>query len=152
MVGSGDMEAKCIEQAARMGLSGKLLFSPFLRGKEVDRAYQMADLFVMPSVSEPFGIVALEAMRNGTPVLASKQSGAIEVSDNIERVDFWDTDLMAKKVLELVNDPEQLAAMREAGTRDLDHLTWKNSAGRLQEIYEEVRGGMQLPSFQPAHA
>ncbi len=80
MVGSGDMEQPCIEMAAKLGLTGKILFSPFLRGTDVNRAYKLADLFIMPSVSEPFGLVALEAMQNGIPTIISRQSGVAEVS------------------------------------------------------------------------
>ncbi|MFH1682845.1 MAG: glycosyltransferase family 4 protein, partial [Candidatus Woesearchaeota archaeon] len=92
MAGRGDMEEQMIEQAAALGLSDKFLFAGFLRGAEIDRMYQMADVYVMPSVSEPFGITPLEAMRNDVPVIISKQSGVSEVITHCLKVDFWDVD------------------------------------------------------------
>jgi glycogen(starch) synthase len=138
MVGSGDMEKACIERAAAMGLTGKVLFSSFLRGEDVDRAYQMADLFIMPSVSEPFGLVALEAMQNGTPVIASKQSGVVEVSPNLIKVDFWDSNAMSASVLSVLNHPQEARALVHGGLQDVLHLSWQRAAERLHEIYQEL--------------
>jgi glycosyltransferase involved in cell wall biosynthesis len=143
LVGSGDMRERCIEEAAQSGLTGKILFSSFLRGKDVDRAYQLADLFVMPSVSEPFGIVALEAMQNGTPVLASKQSGVIEVTNNIVSIDFWDIDAMRNAVLNLLKDPNYRNHLITEGRNDLYHLTWQQSAQVMKNIYQEVYNSFQ---------
>lgn len=144
MVGSGDMEKRCIEEAAATGMTGKILFSSFLRGKDVDRAYQLADLFVMPSVSEPFGIVALEAIQNGTPVIVSKQSGVAEVSNNIAKVDFWDTKEMANKTLHILHNPEYADQLNRGGKEDLKNLTWGHSAKKLKEVYSDV-----ITSFKP---
>lgn len=138
MVGSGDMEATLVEQAARAGLAGRLLFSSFLRGADVDRAYQMADLFVMPSVSEPFGIVALEAVQNGTPVLASKQSGVCEVLPTALPVDFWDTELMTKTVLNLLAKPKERQKLQQQSQLILPQLTWKQSAQKLHQLYQQL--------------
>jgi glycogen(starch) synthase len=137
MVGSGDKERECIEAAAAAGLTGKILFSSFLRGTDVDRAYQLADLFVMPSVSEPFGLVALEAIHNGTPVIISKQSGVSEVSDNMVKVDFWDVEAMSKAVIHLLHHPEAAARLAQAGKNDLPNITWKKSAEKIRAIYQE---------------
>lgn len=138
MVGSGDMERKCIESAARQGLTGKMLFSSFLRGVDVDRAYQLADLFVMPSVSEPFGIVALEAIQNGTPVLVSKQSGVAEVTNNMVKVDFWDTDKMASEVVSILRSPARRLKLKKGGLADLTRLTWNDSGKALHDVYQDV--------------
>lgn len=138
MVGSGDMERKCIEQAARAGLTGKMLFSSFLRGVDVDRAYQLADLFVMPSVSEPFGIVALESMQNGTPVLVSKQSGVAEVSEHFIKVDFWDIEKMTEEVLAVLKSPARRRKLLRGGTKDLNRLSWHHSARTLHQVYRSV--------------
>lgn len=138
MVGSGDMEKRCIEESARLGLTGKLLFSSFLRGNDVNRAYQLADLFVMPSVSEPFGIVALEAMQNGTPVLVSKQSGVAEVSKHVIKVDFWDIAKMQQEVLAVLAKPSYRQRLRTGATADLQRLTWDVAATKLQTIYRQV--------------
>jgi glycogen(starch) synthase len=144
MVGSGDMERKCIEDAARAGLTGKMLFSSFLRGIDVDKAYQLADLFVMPSVSEPFGIVALEAIQNGTPVLVSKQSGVAEVTEHMIKVDFWDIEKMTEEVLHVLKTPGRGHALRSGGLRDLTHLSWHDSGKALNAIYEEVARSFSL--------
>jgi glycosyltransferase involved in cell wall biosynthesis len=138
MVGSGDMEKRMIEYSASLGLTGKVLFSSFLRGKDVDRAYQLADLFVMPSVSEPFGIVALEAMQNGTPTLVSNQSGVAEVSQNILKVDFWDIPAMRDAVLSVVHNDGHAESLRAAGHADLQNLTWDHAAAKMHEVYDEV--------------
>ncbi len=138
MVGSGDMEQKCIEDAARAGLTGKMLFSSFLRGVDVDRAYQLADLFVMPSTSEPFGIVALEAIQNGTPVIVSKQSGVSEVSENMIKVDFWNIEQMAQEVHQVLSNPAKRKLMRNGGRKDLLHLSWQDSGRALELVYQDV--------------
>ncbi|CAN5163899.1 glycosyltransferase family 4 protein [soil metagenome] len=145
MVGSGDMEKRCIEEAAATGLTGKMLFSSFLRGTDVDKAYQLADLFVMPSVSEPFGIVALEAMQNGTPTLVSKQSGVSEVSDNVMKVDFWNIEEMTASVLHTLKNPDHHAALKAGGHKDLQHLTWDHAAEKMNQVYQDILG-----SFAPA--
>ena len=144
MVGSGDMEKRCIEEAAATGLTGKILFSSFLRGKDVDKAYQLADLFVMPSVSEPFGIVALEAIENGTPVIVSNQSGVAEVSNNLVRADFWDTKAMADATLNILHNPDYAKQLKLGGKEDLKNLTWNHSASKLKQVYQDV-----ISSFQP---
>lgn len=138
MVGSGDMEKCMIEESAKLGLTGTILFSSFLRGSDVDRAYQLADVFVMPSVSEPFGIVALEAMQNGTPVIVSKQSGVAEVSNNIIKVDFWDVHNMAKSVLHVLHDPHAKHQLIAGGKNDLLNLTWTQAAQVMRDVYQDV--------------
>jgi glycosyltransferase involved in cell wall biosynthesis len=150
MVGSGDMETRCIELSARTGLTGKVLFSSFLRGKDVDRAYQLADLFVMPSVSEPFGIVALEALQNGTPALVSKQSGCAEVSDNIIKVDFWDIPKMAEETLHVLHSHDHAQHLIHHGQQDLNHLTWDHSAAALKSVYDDVIERFRAQQLQPA--
>lgn len=147
MVGSGDMEQQCIELAARMGLTGKILFSSFLRGEDVTRAYQLADLFVMPSVSEPFGLVALEALQNGTPAIVSKQSGVAEVSKNLIQVDFWDTNKMADSVFQVLQHPDFADTLRQGGRADLHQLSWLKAAEKIQAIYQEL-----LPVPVPVYA
>jgi glycogen(starch) synthase len=144
MVGSGDKQQESIELAARMGLTGKILFSPFLRGTDVNRAYQLADVFVMPSVSEPFGLVALEAAHNGTPVIISKQSGVAEVSPHMVQLDFWDVPAMTEAVLKLLDDPDYALSMVKASRQDLTHLTWHKAATKMQAIYAEVLGARKL--------
>ena len=149
LVGSGDMEHRCKELAAKAGLTGKILFGSFMRGSDVDRAYQMADLFVMPSVSEPFGLVALEALQNGTPALVSKTSGVSEVSNNLIKADFWDIEDMRDKVLEVLHNPDYARALVRGGQEDLKHLTWHDSARKLHTVYRDM---IKSVAATPAHA
>lgn len=145
LVGSGDKEKQCIEEAARMGLTGKILFSSFLRGKDVDRAYQLANLFVMPSVSEPFGIVALEAIKNGTPVIVSRQSGVKEVLPDVTHVDFWDIDAMSEAVLHSLHNPAESYGKANKARAELVNLSWQNSAHRLQGVYQNLTSSLASP-------
>ncbi|UCD48875.1 MAG: glycosyltransferase family 4 protein [Phycisphaerales bacterium] len=142
MAGSGDMMHRVIEMAAEMGIGSKVLFTGFLRGDDVKKAYQMADLYVMPSVSEPFGIVALEALAHGVPVLMSKQSGASEVLRHVLKVDFWDTDQMANKIVTVLRNPPLRSTLREHGNMEVRRLGWDGAAERCVKIYAEMVVGI----------
>ncbi len=148
MVGTGDMEKRCIEESARLGLTGKMLFSTFLRGADVDHAYQLADLFVMPSVSEPFGIVALEAIQNGTPALVSKQSGVAEVSEHLIKTDFWDLNGMRNAVLTVLHNQDHAEKLKKGAMNDLSHLSWTHAAKSLHNVYASLMPAeMAVPIF-----
>ncbi len=136
--GSGDMEYQLIEEVARYGISDRVFFTGFLRGEELRKAYKMSDLFVMPSVSEPFGITPLESLVNGTPVLISKQSGVSEVISNVLKVDFWDVDEMANKILTTLNQEPLLESLRKNGEKDVQKVTWENSADKCIDIYNSL--------------
>ncbi|MBW2999772.1 glycosyltransferase family 4 protein [Candidatus Woesearchaeota archaeon] len=141
IVGSGDMEPDIIEKAAELGISKNVLFSGFLKGKDVDRAYAMADLYVMPSISEPFGITPLEAMRNNTPVLISKQSGVSEVLSHALKVDFWDVDAMADKILAVLQYPILKEALQQNGSTEVTRFNWDIPASKCIEVYNKMIGG-----------
>ena len=138
IAGSGDMESFIIEKAAELGIADKVLFAGFLQGEDVDRVYKMADLYVMPSVSEPFGITALEAMRNGTPVLISKQSGVSEVIQHCLTADFWDIDEMTNQILAVLKYNALKKALKQNAQKDLSNLTWENSAQKCLKIYQQL--------------
>ena len=138
IAGSGDMEAQIIEQAAELNIADKVLFAGFLRGKDLAQAYQMADLFIMPSVSEPFGLTPLESLTCGAPVLISKQSGVSEVIFHCLKTDFWNTDEMADKVLAILGYPELQESLKENGMREVKKFNWQDSAKKCIEIYQEV--------------
>ena len=104
IAGSGDMEWQLIRQATQMGIADKVFFAGFARGDELNTLYRSADLFILPSVSEPFGLTPLESLMNGTPVLISKQSGVSEVLRHALKVDFWDTDEMANKIISVLKN------------------------------------------------
>jgi len=140
VAGSGDMLPQMIEKAAKLGISDKVIFSGFLRGKEVDKAFQMADVYIMPSVSEPFGITPLEAMKNGTPCIISKQSGVSEVIKNVFKVDFWDIDEMVNQIIGILHYPKLHETLIEKGLEEVHTITWDGSAIKLIDIYEGVKG------------
>ena len=140
MAGSGDMVRRTIEMAAEMGIGHKVLFTGFLRGGDVDKVFRMADLFVMPSVSEPFGLVPLEALRNDVPVIISKQSGVAEVLTHALKVDFWDIDEIANKIVAVLRHPPLQATLREHGNFEVRKLSWQDSAGQCMEVYDKALG------------
>lgn len=146
MVGSGDMFPHIIEEAANLGIGDKVLFADFMSGDDVDKAYQMADVYVMPSISEPFGITALEAIANGTPTIISKQSGVSEVVKNCLLADFWDVDEMANKILAVLNYPALKETLVEEGLGEVGGFSWDTSAQKCIDVYgkaiSEVHGGM----------
>jgi glycogen synthase len=143
--GSGDMERQMMEYAADQGIAAHVLFSGFLRGAEQHEAYSLADLFVMPSVSEPFGIVALEAMHLGTPVIVSKQSGVSEVIAHALKVDFWDTEELANKILSSLAHPPLRETLRENAAREARFLTWDKTAERVDRIINALHARSPLP-------
>ena len=140
VAGSGDMALRMIELAAGMGIGHKVLFTGFLRGADVERVFKMADCYVMPSVSEPFGIAPLEAMSHDTPVIISKQSGVSEVLTHALKVDFWDIDEMANKIVAVLKYPPLSQTLREHGQFEVRRLTWDGAAERCVQIYNAVSG------------
>ena len=138
IAGTGDMEPFIIEKAAEIGIAKNVLFTGFLKGEDIDKAYQMADLYVMPSVSEPFGITPLEAMRNNTPVLISKQSGVSEVINHCLKVDFWDINEMANKMLSVLNYDALQKSLIDNAIEEVKQFNWKNPAKKCLDIYNDV--------------
>jgi len=138
MAGSGDMEFQMMNEAAVMGISDKVLFTGFLRGGELNQIFKMADLFVMPSVSEPFGIAALESIINGTPVIISKQSGVSEIVQNALKVDFWDTDEMTDKILSVLKHPSLQNTLRDNGKNEIGIFSWDMAARQCLELYNSL--------------
>ena len=140
IAGSGDMITQCIRQAAELGLGRYVTFTGFLRGDDVNEIFRMADLFVMPSVSEPFGIAPLEALSHDVPVIISRQSGVSEVLKHVLKVDFWDTDEMANKILAVLRHPPLQRTLRQHGRIDVGQLSWADSASKLADIYRDLTG------------
>jgi glycosyltransferase involved in cell wall biosynthesis len=138
LAGSGDMIRRMIELAAEMGIGHKVLFTGFLRGADVERAYRMADLYVMPSVSEPFGLAALEALSHNVPVLISKQSGVGEILHHALKVDFWDIDEMANKIIAVLRHPPLHATLRQHGSFEVQKLSWTDAARGCLDVYSAI--------------
>lgn len=138
MSGSGDMEHYLIEETARLKIADKVIFSGFLRDDQLNKLYQNADLFVMPSVSEPFGITALEAIANGAPVLISKQSGVQEVLKHALKVDFWDVDEMVNKILAVLRHKPLSKVLTKNASQEIKNISWEKAAQKVNEIYWQL--------------
>ncbi len=138
IVGSGDMTYQIIEQAAYFGISDKVFFPGFLRGEELEKIYQSADLYVMPSVSEPFGLVALEALSNKVPVIVSKQSGAAEVIRHSLKVNFWDTDDLANKIVSVLKNDSLRNSLSKYGHKEIFKCTWDSAADKCIKVYNQL--------------
>jgi glycosyltransferase involved in cell wall biosynthesis len=141
MVGSGDMMPNVIHEAYHLGIMDKFLFTGFLRGQDAHRAFQMADLYVMPSVSEPFGLVALESMANGTPTIISKQSGVSEVVQNALKVDFWDVDEMANKIVGVLRHSELHHELSKNSFEEIQGFSLEEPARKCIDCYDELLRG-----------
>ena len=138
IVGSGDMMPEMIEKATHLEIADKVLFAGFLTGSDIGKAYQMADLYVMPSVSEPFGITPLEALNNETPVIISKQSGVSEVLKNCLKVDFWDTQEIASKILAVLEHKPLKETLSHEGHEEVNKLSWDDAAQGCINVYNKV--------------
>ena len=138
VAGSGDMEMRMISEASYLGIMDKVMFTGFLRGDEKDKIYQAADVYVMPSVSEPFGITPLEAVANGTPVLVSKQSGVSEVLNHVLKADFWDIDDMADKILAVLKHKSLTSDLRAESSKELPNINWEKAAEKCITIYKQL--------------
>ncbi len=140
MAGSGDMLYRMIRRVGQLGISNRFQFAGFLKGEDVDRLFSISDVYVMPSVSEPFGISPLEAMRSSVPVIISKQSGVAEVLKYAVKVDFWDVDALSDAIYGLLNYQGLSKMFRNHGREEVDNLKWDNSARNVKKVYESVAG------------
>ncbi len=138
MAGSGDMEHQLIEEAAARGIADRLFFTGFLRDNDWQVMYRSADVFVMPSVSEPFGLAPLEAMMHNVPVIVSRQSGVSEVLDHALKVDFWDTDALAQKIIAVLGHRSLRTMLRERGRSEAERLDWDAAAEKCIQLYNRV--------------
>lgn len=139
VAGSGELLPELINLACRLGIANKVLFTGKITDEEVNNIYEAADVYVMPSVSEPFGLTALEAASHGTPIIISKNSGAKEVLKHCLEVDFWDTDEIANKIISLLKYPPLGNEMRQNAFKALDRISWKNQAEQVLDIYKNIQ-------------
>ncbi len=140
MAGKGDMLNRMIRRVAHLGISTKFHFTGFLEGREVDELLYISDVYVMPSVSEPFGISPLEAIRSNTPVIISKQSGVAEVLKHAIKVDFWDIDALANYIYGLLHYDALSKMFVKHGKEEVDGLLWEDAAVKVKDIYKNVTG------------
>ena len=138
MAGSGYMMNHVIRRVARLGIADRFHFTGFLKGDDVHKMFQLSDVYIMPSVSEPFGISPLEAMRANVPVIISKQSGVAEVLDYAVKVDYWDVDAMADAIYGFVKYPALAKMFSTKGLEEVTGLKWNNAAAKIKDVYEDA--------------
>ena len=138
MAGSGDMMNRAIRQVAKLGIADRFHFTGFLRGADVQKMFALSDVYIMPSVSEPFGISPLEAMRSNVPSIISYQSGAAEILKYAFKVDFWDVDAMADDIYALLQYPALSSFAAKQGLDEVNALKWDHATAKLKTIYESL--------------
>lgn len=138
MAGDGDLMNKMVRRVAELKIGHRFHFTGFLRGDALTNIFKISDLFIMPSVSEPFGIVPIEAMRHEVPVIVSKQSGVAEILPDALKVDFWDVELLTKQILDILNKPAKTKKMIQRNNELVKELNWDKPAERVLEVYERV--------------
>jgi len=138
MAGAGDREEAAIAAAEGLGIRGRVLFTGFLPSRELTRLYAEADVFVLPSVSEPFGIAALEALAQGTPAIVARGAGVSEVVKNVLEVDFGDVEDLASKIITVLTSPRIARRFAARGRQEVRRLSWKDSARKCLAVYAEL--------------
>jgi len=137
MAGSGELLERMINWTASLGIADRFHFTGFLKGDDVFRMFSISDVYVMPSVSEPFGISPLEAMQSNVPTIISNQSGVAEILKYAIKTDFWDVDAMADAIYGLLNYPSLSEMFRKYGKEEVDNMKWENSARRVYSVYRD---------------
>ncbi len=140
MAGSGDMMNKMIALAAKRGIADRFHFTGFLRGRQVYEMLKASDVYIMPSVSEPFGISPLEGMQMGVPSIISKQSGCAEILQNVIKTDYWDIDAMADAIHSIISYPAMYETLKQQGMEELKGITWEKAGQKVIDIYRRVTG------------
>lgn len=138
MAGSGDMMDQMVRLAASRNISDRFHFTGFMKGKQVYEVLKSSDVYVMPSVSEPFGISPLEAMQCGVPSIISKQSGCAEILDYAVKVDYWDIEAMADAIYGIITYPAMYQFLKEEGKREVDNIKWEYAGQKVRRIYDQV--------------
>ena len=138
IAGSGDMEPLLLGEVSRLGISKHVIFAGFLRGDELSSLYKAADAYVMPSVSEPFGLTSLEALVHGTPVIMSKQSGVSEVVRHALKVDFWDVDELTNTIVAVLQNAPLRNTLQRYGQEEVKHMSWDHAARSCVAVYRRV--------------
>ena len=137
MAGSGELLEKMIHWTSALGISDRFHYTGFLKGDDVTRMFSISDVYVMPSVSEPFGISPLEAMQSNVPSIISHQSGVAEILKYAFKVDFWDVDALADAIYGLLNYPSLSEMFKKYGVEEVNNMKWENSGKKVHSIYQE---------------
>ena len=138
MAGSGDMMDQMIRLVAERGIADRFHFPGFMKGKQVYEVLKASDVYIMPSVSEPFGISPLEAMQCSVPSIISKQSGCAEILDKCIKTDYWDIHAMADAIYSICTYPAMYEYLKEEGKKEVDEIKWENVGYKVRGIYDEV--------------
>ena len=138
MAGSGDMMDAMVKLAAKRGIADRFHFTGFLRGRQVYEMLKASDVYIMPSVSEPFGISPLEAMQMGVPSIISKQSGCAEILKNVIKIDYWDIDAMADAIHSIISYPAMYDFLKDEGLEEMKEITWEKAGKKVINIYNQV--------------
>ena len=138
VAGAGDLLPQIIERVAQLNMSSNFHFTGFLSGDQVDRIWSLTDVYVMPSVSEPFGIVPLEAIQGDVPVILSNQSGVSEVMPHAIKVDFWDTKAVAAAICSVLRYESLSLVLRQKSKQHIQHLTWDKAASEVKDLYHDL--------------
>ena len=138
MAGSGELLTRMLHRVATLRIANKFHFTGFLKGDDVYRMFSISDVYVMPSVSEPFGISPLEAMQSNVPVIISKQSGVSEVLQYALKINFWDVDAMADAIYGLLSYPALSEMFKRLGKEEVDNMKWENSAQHVYKVYKDI--------------
>ncbi|MDO8944395.1 MAG: glycosyltransferase family 4 protein, partial [Desulfobacterales bacterium] len=140
MAGAGDMMERMVERVGELGIGDRFHFTGFLQGEEIERIFSLSNLYVMPSVSEPFGISPLEAMMYDVPVILSRQSGVSEILKHALKIDFWDVQEIASKIIAILTYPVLAGEMAEQAREERRKIRRKTAAERIEAIYGEAAG------------
>ncbi|MDE7336163.1 MAG: glycosyltransferase, partial [Muribaculaceae bacterium] len=138
MAGSGDIMNKMINLSAERGIAYRFHFPGFQKGRQVYETFAASDVYIMPSVSEPFGISPLEAMQMGVPSIISKQSGCAEILHNVIKTDYWDIDAMADAIYSIITYPAMYKQLKEDGLKEVNQITWDKAGQKVINIYKQV--------------
>lgn len=136
MAGNGDMMNAMIELAAQRGIADRFHFPGFMKGKQVFEAFRDSDVYVMPSVSEPFGISPLEAMQSGVPSIISKQSGCAEILEKCIKIDYWDINALADSIYSICTNDSLYEYLRDEGIKEVNEITWEKVGVRIRNLYD----------------
>ena len=136
--GDGEQKETLMRMSADLGIARNVIFTGFIRGKQLRDVYSISDVFVMSSVSEPFGLTALEAAHHGNALIITKQSGVGEVLNSIVRYDFWDEDKLAGALVNIAESPALIENLRDGIKREYGRISWDDVAQKCISVYDEV--------------
>ena len=136
--GDGEQREELVEMSAKYGISKNVIFTGFVRGKQLRDIYQVSDIFVMSSISEPFGLTALEAAHHGDVLILTKQSGVAEVIRSSMEYDFWDVEKLADEIIAISKSPALRNTLKEGVAREYNKFSWSDVAEKIKNVYNEV--------------